>query len=144
MWRKNCHVENFQLSVYDDCREIKNFKCLPMTDVEKSEILNIWYVCDVKNVAIHAKFMIFSWKNQFCQNLGTLLQNPFCRNIRTFVWRKIYPKILYVEKKKTNIRSVTLYTLHMHWQASGRIWSCSSERNARWKTNVFFIFQHYH
>ena len=56
----DCHVENFQLSVYDDCREIKNFKCLPMTDVEKSEILNIWYVCDEENVAIHAKFMIFS------------------------------------------------------------------------------------
>ena len=70
-----------------------------MTDVEKSEILNIWYVCDVENVAIHAKFMIFSWKNQFCQNLRTLLQNPFCRNIRTFVWRKIYPKIFFVEKK---------------------------------------------
>ena len=48
-----------------------------MTDVEKSEILNIWYVCDEENVAIHAKFMIFSCKNQFCQNLPTLSRNPF-------------------------------------------------------------------
>ena len=58
----------------------RNFKCLPMTDVEKSEILHIWHVCDVENVAIYAKFMLFSWKNQFCQNLRTLSQNPFCRN----------------------------------------------------------------
>ena len=28
-----------------------------MTDVEKSEILNIWHVCDVKNVAIYEKFI---------------------------------------------------------------------------------------
>ena len=26
-----------------------------MTDVEKSEILHIWHVCDVENVAIYAK-----------------------------------------------------------------------------------------
>ena len=38
----------------------RNFRCLHMTDVEKSEILHIWHVCDVKNVAIYAKFMQFS------------------------------------------------------------------------------------
>ena len=38
----------------------RNFICLPMTDVEKSEILHIWHVCDVENVAIYAKFMLFS------------------------------------------------------------------------------------
>ena len=27
-----------------------------MTDVEKSEILHIWHVCDVENVAIYEKF----------------------------------------------------------------------------------------
>ena len=27
-----------------------------MTDVRKSEILHIWHVCDVENVAIYAKF----------------------------------------------------------------------------------------
>ena len=31
-----------------------------MTDVEKSDILHIWHVCDVKNVDIYAKFMQFS------------------------------------------------------------------------------------
>ena len=30
----------------------RNFRCLHMTDVEKSEILHIWHVCDV---AIYAK-----------------------------------------------------------------------------------------
>ena len=77
----------------------RNLRCLYMTDVEKSEILHIWHVCDVENVAIYAKFMLFSWKNQFFQNLRTLSRNPFCRNLRTFVWRKIYPKKFYVEKK---------------------------------------------
>ena len=24
-WRKNCHVEKFQLSMYDNCGEIENF-----------------------------------------------------------------------------------------------------------------------
>ena len=40
----------------------------------------------------------FLEKNQFCQK-RTLSRNPFCRNLRTFVWRKICPKIFYVEKK---------------------------------------------
>ena len=31
-----------------------------MKVVEKSENLHIWHVCDVKNVAIYAKFMQFS------------------------------------------------------------------------------------
>ena len=30
----------------------RNFRCLHMTDVEKSEILHIWHVCDVENVTI--------------------------------------------------------------------------------------------
>ena len=36
----------------------KNFRCLHMTDVEKSEILHIWHVCDVENAAIYAKFHV--------------------------------------------------------------------------------------
>ena len=70
-----------------------------MTDVEKSEILHIWHVCDAENIAIYAKFMQFSWKNQFCENLDTLSQNPFFLNLRAFMWRKIEPKSTYVEKK---------------------------------------------
>ena len=38
----------------------RNFRCLPMTDVDNSDILHIWHVCDVKNVDIYAKFMQFS------------------------------------------------------------------------------------
>ena len=58
-------MEQFQLSMYDNCGEIENFSTcgkisdLHMTDVEKSEILHIWHVCGVENVAIYAKFMHF-------------------------------------------------------------------------------------
>ena len=45
-----------------------------MTDVEKSEILHKWHVCDVENVAIYKQ------------------------NLRVFMWRKIEPKSTYVEK----------------------------------------------
>ena len=51
--------------MYDNCGEIENFSTCEkisydrcqMTDVEKSEILHIWHVCDVEKVAIYAKFM---------------------------------------------------------------------------------------
>ena len=33
-WRKNCHVEKFQLSLYDNCGEIENFSaCGEISDV---------------------------------------------------------------------------------------------------------------
>ena len=57
----------------------RNFRCLPMTDVEKSEILHIWHVCDVENVAIYAKFMLFSWKISFVKIYA------LCREIRFVV-----------------------------------------------------------
>ena len=44
-----------------------NFRCLHMTDVEKSDILHIWHVCDVKNVAIYAKFMQFHVEKNLAQ-----------------------------------------------------------------------------
>ena len=31
--------------------------------------------------------------------INALVRNVFCRNLRTFVWRKICQKIFYVEKK---------------------------------------------
>ena len=49
-----------------------------MADVEKSEVLHMWHVCDVENAAIYAKFMQF---------------------LRAFMWRKIEPKSTFVEKK---------------------------------------------
>ena len=48
--------------------------------VEKSEILHIWHVFCVENVAIYAKHM------------------QFCHNLRTFMWGKIVPKSTFVEK----------------------------------------------
>ena len=38
-----------------------------MTDVEKSEILHILHVCDVLNVAIHAKFTRFNVEKNWAQ-----------------------------------------------------------------------------
>ena len=43
--------------MYDNSGENENFRCLHITDVEKFEILHIWHVCDVENVAMYAKFM---------------------------------------------------------------------------------------
>ena len=51
-----------------------------MTDVEKSEILHIWHVCDVENVAIYAKFM------------------QFLPQFTRFHVEKIEPKTTFVEK----------------------------------------------
>ena len=70
-----------------------------MTDVEKSEILHIWHVCDVESVAIYAKFMQLL---QFAVLLlihAVLSRNLFCHNLRAFMWRKIEPKSTFVEKK---------------------------------------------
>ena len=47
-----------------------------MTDVEKSEILHIWHVCDVENVAIYAKFIAI-----YAVLLLNLSLNLFCRKI---------------------------------------------------------------
>ena len=80
----------------------RNFRCLPMTDVEKSEILHIWHVCDVENVAIYAKFMLFSWKK------SVLSKNELCREIRFVV---IYA-LLCGEKSKC----VLLVSLTTSWQ----------------------------
>ena len=49
-----------------------------MTDVEKSEILHTWHLCDVENVTIYANVMQF---------------------LRAFMWRKIEPESTFVEKK---------------------------------------------
>ena len=49
-------MEKFQLSMYDNCGEFENFSTCGeisdvSTDVQKSEVLHIWHVCDVENVA---------------------------------------------------------------------------------------------
>ena len=55
----------------------RNFRCLPMTDVENSEILYIWHVYYIENVAIYAKFMLFSWKISFVKIYALCCEIPF-------------------------------------------------------------------
>ena len=59
------------------------------------KFLQQWHVCDVEIV----KFMLFCCKIGFIAIYALLSRNLFCRNLRTFVWRKIEPKIASVEKK---------------------------------------------
>ena len=68
-----------------------------MTDVEKSEILHIWHVCDVENVAICAKFIAIH-----AVLLLNLLFTLFCREISC--GENLSPKV-HLWRKMTNIRS---------------------------------------
>ena len=72
------HVEKFQMSSHDRCGKIWN----------SPHLACVW--CR-KRHHIYKIYAIFLKKNQFCQK-RTLSRNPFCRNLRTFVWRKIYRK----------------------------------------------------
>ena len=69
----------------------RNFRCLHMTDVEKSEILHIWHVCDVENVAIYAKFIAI-----YAVLLLNLLFTLFCREISC--GEKLSPKVHFWRK----------------------------------------------
>ena len=123
MWRKICHVEKFQIYMHDRCGEIwnfstfevisnfstwqmwrnltflhmlSNFKFFHMTDVEKSEVsphlASVW--CEeCLNICERYALLLKNWF------YAVLSRNLFCRDLRTFVWRKIEPKIAYVEKK---------------------------------------------
>ena len=123
MWRKICHVEKFQIYMHDRCGEIwnfstfgvisnfstwqmwrnltflhmlSNFKFFHMTDVEKSEVsphlASVW--CEeCLNICERYALLLKNWF------YAVLSRNLFCRDSRTFVWRKIEPKIGYVEKK---------------------------------------------
>ena len=62
-------------------------KCVLWRNVEKSVI---W-----RNVS-----MLFCCKTCFVAIYAVLSQNLFCRDLRAFVWRKIGPKIVRVEKKR--------------------------------------------
>ena len=44
-------------------------------------------------------FMLICRKICFAAIYAVLAQNLFCRDLRTFVWRKIYSEIVLVEKK---------------------------------------------
>ena len=62
------------------------------------KFLHIWHVSDVENVSTYVQFMLFCCKIDFVTICALLSENLFCRDLRTFVWRKI-------EKEKlTNMR----------------------------------------
>ena len=63
------------------------------------KFLHIWHVSDVENVSTYVQFMLFCCKIDFVTICALLSENLFCRDLRTFVWRKIEPKIASVEKK---------------------------------------------
>ena len=53
----------------------------------------------MENVSTYVQFMLFCCKIDFVTICALLSENLFCRDLRTFVWRKIEPKIASVEKK---------------------------------------------
>ena len=63
------------------------------------KFLNIWHVHNVENVSTYVQFMLFCCIIGFVAIYALLSRNLFCRDLRTFMWRKIEPKIKYVEKK---------------------------------------------
>ena len=81
-----------------------NFRFLLMTDVETSEISPllacVWCGKCLHICTIYAVLLVF------VAIYALLSRNLFCRELRTFVWRKIESKIASVEKK---------------WQISGMI-----------------------
>ena len=80
-WRKNCHVEKFQLSMYDNCGEIENFSTCGEISVQL-----MGFYCNLCRFV--AKSVIHA-----------VLSRNFCHNLRAFMWRKFEPKSAFVEKK---------------------------------------------
>ena len=127
MWRKICHVEKLQIYMHDRYGEIwnfftcgvvsyfstwqmwrnltflhilSNFKFLHMIDVEISEVSpHLACVWCGEFLYIYVHIMLFCWKAGFVVIYAVLSRNLFCRDLCTFVGRKIEPKISYVEKK---------------------------------------------
>ena len=76
-----------------------------MTDVEKSEILHIWHVCDVENIAIYAKIFAI-----YAILLLNLLFKLFCHEISC--GEKLCPKVhLWRKNDKYQVWSTEHYSL---------------------------------
>ena len=71
----------------------RNFRFLHTADVEKYEISPHVACVWCKNVNTYANFMLFCYKISFFAIYAILSRNLLCRDLRTFVWRKIYQKI---------------------------------------------------
>ena len=49
--------------------------------------------------SVLSQYVLFCCKICFVEIYAVLLRNLFCRDLRAFVWRKIYSEIVRVEKK---------------------------------------------
>ena len=92
----------------------------------------------------HYAVLLKSW---FCRDLRCLSRNLFWRDLRTFVWRKMKPKIAYVEKKwqiwgmhlPLNLDLHLLVALNSFRPTVSTLW-CEWEDDDGWqKTTKFFI-----
>ena len=55
---------------------------------------------NVETNLFFSQFMLFCWQISFAAIYAVLSRNLFCRDLRAFVWRKVKPKIVLVEKKR--------------------------------------------
>jgi len=95
MWRNFRFIctRNWNFST---CGVISNFSTWQMW--RNLKFLHSWHVYDVENVFKCVHIMLFCWKMGFVVIYVVCRKICFDANLRTFVWRKIKPKIAYVEK----------------------------------------------
>ena len=132
----------------------RNFRCLHMTDVKKSEILHIWHVCgvgreknvcDVENVAIYAKFIAI-----YAVLLQNLLFTLFCREIscgeklspKLHLWRKNDEYQVCVHNMKGKKMSQILFIKNCNKTCISIIQSQSEQRQVTKKFHTLFSFSY--
>ena len=108
----------------------RNFRCHHIADVEKSEILHIWHVCDVENVAIYAKFIAI-----YDVLLRNLLFTLFCREISC--GEKLSPKV-HLWRKMTNMRCEPIMCF------CANIWPQKENRKLNQNSWNFAIVHNFH
>ena len=125
----------------------RNFRCLHMTDVEKSEILHIWHVCDVENVAMYAKYIAI-----YAILLLNLLFTLFCREIscgeklslKVHLWRKNDEYQVRVHNMKGKKMSQILFirncnkNMHLYNSESVRVATSDKKFHTLFSYQLFF------
>ena len=105
MWRKNCHVEKFQIFMHDRCVEIWNFsaceefkKILHIANVEKSQISphltcvmwrmssQMYNLCCIVVKSVLSRFTLFCCKISIVAIYALLYGENF--NQKLHMWRK--------------------------------------------------------
>ena len=79
-------------------RDVENVRFLHMMDVGKFHHLLIHQISNVYNFWCFNVYYAALLQSHFAI-YAVLSQNPFCRDLRAFAWRKIERKIVPVEKK---------------------------------------------